>query len=155
MLFIFIGQSCTGKSTVADKLKEYIDVEVYTGKDYLRIAQNENEAWSLFHEMLSKAALDLNGENIVYLITEIEQLKKLNNIDGACTVKFSASLDVIKARFAQRMNGKLPPPVEKMLERQYTEWQCIKGDLNVDTTDNDNVDKIVKDILHQLDHNFA
>lgn len=44
MLYIFMGQSCTGKSTVANKLKELIDVEVFAGKDYLRLAKNENEA---------------------------------------------------------------------------------------------------------------
>ncbi|WP_291561207.1 MULTISPECIES: hypothetical protein [unclassified Clostridium] len=44
MLFIFMGASCTGKSSAADELKELMDVQVYTGKDYLRMAKNENEA---------------------------------------------------------------------------------------------------------------
>lgn len=29
-----MGQSCTGKSTVAEKLKEQINVEIYSSKDY-------------------------------------------------------------------------------------------------------------------------
>lgn len=40
MLYIFMGQSCTDKSTVANKGKELKDVEVFTGKDYLRMAEN-------------------------------------------------------------------------------------------------------------------
>lgn len=44
MLYIFMGQSCTGKSTVADKAKELTGAEVFTGKDYLRMAKDENQA---------------------------------------------------------------------------------------------------------------
>ncbi len=36
-----IGESCTGKSTLADKLKSLLCAEVYTGKDYLRLSKNE------------------------------------------------------------------------------------------------------------------
>lgn len=41
MLYIFMGQSCTGKSTVAEKLKEFVNAEVYTGKDYLRMGKTK------------------------------------------------------------------------------------------------------------------
>ncbi len=115
MLYIFMGQSCTGKSTVANKIKELIGAEVFTGKDYLRMAKNESEAWRLFYEKLSDAASneDLSEETIIYLITEMAQLDRISDIEGACKVKFTASLDTIKSRFAQRMHGKLPQPVEK------------------------------------------
>lgn len=39
MVVGIIGESCTGKSTLADKLKSLVDAEVYTGKDYLRLAR--------------------------------------------------------------------------------------------------------------------
>ena len=31
------GESCTGKSTLAAKLKEHINAQIYTGRDYLRL----------------------------------------------------------------------------------------------------------------------
>lgn len=43
-----IGESCTGKSTLADKLSALLDAEFYTGKDYLRLAKNEAIAKKLF-----------------------------------------------------------------------------------------------------------
>ena len=149
MLYIFMGQSCTGKSTVANKIKELIGAEVFTGKDYLRMAKDENEAWRLFYEKLSDAASneDLSEETIIYLITERAQLDRIIDIEGLCKVKFTASLDTIKWRFAQRMHGKLPQPVENMLNNQYEEWKTIKGDINVDTTVDNDIDKIVELIV--------
>lgn len=149
MLYIFMGQSCTGKSTVVNKLKELIDVEVFVGKDYLRLAKNENEAWRLFYDKLSNAALNKDSakEIVIYLITEKKQFNKICSIEDSYKVKFTASLDTIKSRFAQRMHGKLPQPVEKMLEKQYEEWENIKGDMNVDTTENNDIEKIARLIL--------
>lgn len=145
MLYIFMGQSCTGKSAVADKIKELIGAEVFTGKDYSRMAKNENEAWRLFYEKLSDAASneDLSEETIIYLITERAQLDRIIDIEGSCKVKFTASLDTIKSRFAQRMHGKLPQSVENMLNNQYEEWKTIKGDINVDTTVDNDIEEIV------------
>ena len=41
MVIGIFGESCTGKSTLAEKLKTQLDAEVYTGKDYLRLAKND------------------------------------------------------------------------------------------------------------------
>lgn len=145
MLYIFMGQSCTGKSTVADKVKELIGAEIFTGKDYLRMAKNENEAWRLFYEKLLNAASNKgeSKENIIYLITERLQLDRIIDIEDSCKVKFTASIDTIKSRFEQRMHGQLPHPVEKMIDNQYEEWETIKGDINVDTTVDNDIEKIV------------
>ena len=35
MVIGIFGESCTGKSTLADKLKESIHAQVYTGRNYL------------------------------------------------------------------------------------------------------------------------
>lgn len=146
MLFIFMGQSCTWKSTVADKLKELMDVEVFAGKDYLRLAKNENEAWKLFYEKLSNAALNKKSckEKVIYIITQKEQLDRLSTIDGSYKIKFVASLDIIKSRFAQRMRGNLPQSIEKMLEKQYAEWENVNSDMTVDTTENSNIEEIAR-----------
>lgn len=149
MLYIFMGQSCTGKSTIANKVKELTGAEIITGKDYLRMAKDENEAWKLFHQKLSNAASKdkLSKESIVYVITEKVFLDRIVDIEGSCKVKFTTPLDTIKSRFAKRMNGKLPQPVEKMLSNQYEEWESIKGDFNVDSTEEKDIEKIVKLIL--------
>lgn len=154
MLYLFMGQSCTGKSTLADQMKAKFGAEVYSGKDYMRMAKNENEAWNTFYKLLENAAIDKSPENIlIYVITEKEHLNRLSSLEGVKTVKFTASLQIIKERFAQRMRGNLPIPVEKKLEIQYKEWEMEKGDLIIDTTESIDVDeqisKLQKGFYHE------
>ncbi|MBO2517106.1 MAG: hypothetical protein CW338_07545 [Clostridiales bacterium] len=61
MVIAVFGESCTGKSTLADALKEELNARVYTGKDYLRLHSNERMAEPAFRRMLSEAVA---GENI-------------------------------------------------------------------------------------------
>lgn len=146
MLYIFMGPSCTGKSTVANKLQQFIDVEVFAGKDYLSLGKSEQAAWQVFNEKLTNAARspESSKQNVVYIVTEVEQVDKISTIDGSYKVKFIASLDTIKTRFAQRMHGNLPQPVEKMLEKQYREWKNFEGDMQVDTSENDDSEEIAR-----------
>ncbi len=96
MLLIFMGASCTGKSTVAEVLKEDIDMEVYTGKDYLRFAKNENEAWNIFNEKLLEASniKGFSSKSIIYIISDKNILTKLKSFDNAIFVKFTADLNI-------------------------------------------------------------
>ncbi|HZK34085.1 MAG TPA: hypothetical protein VFD33_02085 [Bacillota bacterium] len=146
MLFIFMGSSCTGKSTAANKIKERLDVEVFTGKDYLRMAKNKYEAWKLFYDKLLKASLkqDPVKGTIIYLITEKEELIKVKDIKNSYKIKFTAPLDIIKERFSQRMNGILPKPVEDMLERKNKEWEAIDGDMTVDSSQEEEIEKLMQ-----------
>jgi len=114
MVIAIFGESCTGKSTLADALKEQLNAEVYTGKDYLRLHAGEAMARRLFAKKLSEA---VEGENIIYVLTEPELLELIPS--GAYRILVTEELDVIKARFAARMHGKLPPPVAVMLERKH------------------------------------
>ena len=66
MVFGIIGENCSGKSTLAEKIKETLGGEIITGKDYLRMAKSESEAVFIFKEKLRRlsenerqAALDL------------------------------------------------------------------------------------------------
>ncbi|MDO4847955.1 MAG: hypothetical protein Q3968_07495 [Clostridiaceae bacterium] len=74
MLIAIIGENCSGKSTLAEKIKDSIGAEIISGKDYLRMAKSESEATVLFKEKLSES---VNGENIVYVITQAEHLALL------------------------------------------------------------------------------
>ena len=114
MVIGIIGENCSGKSTLAEKIKGIIGAEIITGKDYLRMAKSESEATELFKAKLSGA---VNGDNIIYVIAEPSQVELLP--DGAVKILVSADIDTIKERFKARMHGNLPAPVEKMLESKH------------------------------------
>ena len=114
MVIGLIGENCSGKSTLAAHIRDVIGAEVVNGRDYLRMAKSEAEARRLFLEKLAGA---VNGGNIIYVISEPDQLDLLP--DGAVRILVSADLDTIKARFRARMCGFLPAPVERMLESKH------------------------------------
>lgn len=114
MLIAIFGESCTGKTTLANQITQIASCKVYSGKDYLRLAKNEAEAARLFRQQLSDA---VQGENIIYVTTEPEHLALLP--DGAVRILVTAELDTIKERFAARMHGNLPAPVAAMLEKKH------------------------------------
>lgn len=114
MLLCIIGENCSGKSTLANEIKKSIDAHVVTGKDYLRMAKSESEAVNLFKEKLRNA---VSGENIIYVISELEHINLLP--DGAIRILVSSDIETIKERFKARMHGNLPAPVEQMLEKKH------------------------------------
>ena len=126
MLIGIFGESCTGKSTLAEKIAGSLPCEVFTGKDYLRLAKNENIAKVMFQKKLTGA---VDGENIVYVISETEHLPLLP--EGAIRILVTADLETIKARFAQRMRGNLPGPVAAMLEKKHGCFDDVPCDIHV------------------------
>ena len=126
MVIGIFGESCTGKSTLAEKIAGSIPCEVYTGKDYLRLAKNENIAKVLFQKKLTAA---VTGENIIYVISEMEHLPLLP--EGALRILATADLELIKSRFAQRMRGNLPAPVAAMLEKKHGCFDEVPHDIHV------------------------
>lgn len=135
MVIGIFGESCTGKSTLAEKIAVSFPCEIFTGKDYLRLAKNENIAKVMFQNKLTAA---VNGENIIYVISEKEHLPLLP--EGAFRILVTADLDLIKSRFAQRMRGNLPVPVATMLEKkhgcfdaEHYDLHMISGETNLDT----------------------
>ena len=135
MVIGIFGESCTGKSTLAEKISASFPCEVFTGKDYLRLAKNENIAKVMFQKKLTAA---VNGENIIYVISEKEHLPLLP--EGAFRILVTADLDLIKSRFAQRIRGNLPVPVATMLEKkhgcfdaEHYDLHMISGETNLDT----------------------
>ena len=134
MLIAIFGESCTGKSTLAEKLATGFPCEIYTGKDYLRLAKNENIAKAMFQKKLTAA---VNGDNIIYVIAEKEHLPLLPQ--GAIRILVTADLELIKSRFTQRMHGNLPAPVAAMLEKKHGcfdaephDYHVISGETDLD-----------------------
>ena len=126
MVIGIFGESCTGKSTLAEKIAACIPCEVISGKDYLRLAKSESMAKALFQKKLQAA---VNGETIVYVIAEKEHLALLP--DGAKRILVTADLEVIQSRFAQRMRGNLPAPVAAMLEEKHGCFDAEPHDIHV------------------------
>ena len=144
MVIGIFGESCTGKSTLAEKISASFPCEVFTGKDYLRLAKNENIAKVMFQKKLTAA---VTGESIIYVISEKEHLSLLP--EGALRILVTADLDLIKSRFAQRMHGNLPAPVAAMLEKKHGCFDAEPHDLHVISGETD-LDAIVKEVTPKL-----
>ena len=140
MVIGIFGENCTGKSTLADELKESINAQVYTGKDYLRLEKNADNAKQSFRTKLREA---VNGENIIYVISEKEHMSLLP--DGSIRVLVTADLEVIKTRFASRMHGNLPVPIAAMLERKHGCFDMEPHDIHV-ISGHTNVDDVCRQI---------
>ncbi len=132
MLIGIIGENCSGKSTLANSIKNHFNAEVVSGKDYLRMAKTEQEAVMLFKKRLKDA---VTGENMIYITAEKEQAELLP--EGAVRILVKADLDTIKERFRKRMHGNLPGPVEMMLERKHGMFDDGRYDFVYDGTTDD------------------
>lgn len=144
MLIGIFDESCTGKSTLAEKLSSVFPCEVFTGKDYLRLAKNENIAKVMFQKKLAAA---VTGENVIYVISETEQLSLLP--EGAVRILVTADMELIKSRFAMRMHGNLPAPVAAMLERKHGCFDAQPHDIHVISGETD-LDAVVGQIKARL-----
>ena len=140
MVIGIFGESCTGKSTLAEKISISLSCEVFTGKDYLRLAKNENIAKGMFQKKLNAA---VTGENIIYVISEKEHLSLLP--EGAVRILVTADLERIKSRFAQRMRGNLPAPVAAMLEKKHGCFDSEPHDIHVISEETD-LDAVIERI---------
>ena len=140
MVIGIFGESCTGKSTLAEKIAANLGCEVFTGKDYLRLAKNESIAKMMFRKKLAAA---IDGENIIYVISEKEHLELLP--EGALRILVTADIETIKTRFAQRMRGNLPAPVAAMLENKHGCFDAEPHDIHVVSGETD-LDEIVKEV---------
>ena len=141
MVIGIFGESCTGKSTLSEKIASSIPCEVFTGKDYLRLAKNENIAKVMFRKKLTAA---VDGENIIYVISEKEHLSLLP--EGALRILVTADLELIKSRFAQRMRGNLPAPVAAMLEKKHGCFDAEPHDLHVISEETD-LDAVINKLM--------
>lgn len=138
MVIGIIGESCTGKSTLAENISAALNCEIFTGRDYLRLAKNENIAKTLFKKKLIAA---VNGENIIYVISEEEHICLLPT--EAIRILVTADLESIKSRFAHRMRGNLPLPVAQMLENKHGCFDNIPHHIHVISGETD-TEKIIE-----------
>ena len=117
MVIGIIGESCAGKSTLANRLQAELGGTVVTGRDYLRLAKSEAEATTRFQRQLQDAVI---GENLIFVISDPAQLALLP--EGAVRILVTADLDTLLERFRRRMGSKLPEPVAQMLRRKHGQF---------------------------------
>ena len=68
MVITLFGDSCTGKSTIAAALSQTLSAEIFSGKDYLKLAKSESIAAALFKKKLR------GEEPMIYVISEKEYI---------------------------------------------------------------------------------
>lgn len=124
MVIVIFGESCTGKSTLADALKAELNAAVYSGKDYLRFAKSETEAKAAFCDLLKTAQ-----ENVIWVVSEKEMLDMAP--ENSFRILVTADIALIRERFAKRMNGRLPPPVAAMLEKKHGMFDGVPHDCQI------------------------
>lgn len=142
MVIGIFGESCTGKSTLAEKIAGSFPCEIVTGKDWLCLAKNENIAKALFRKKLESA---VSGEHIIYVISEREHMELLP--EGTLRILVTAELETIKTRFAQRMRGNLPAPLAVMLEKKHGCFDTEPHDILVVSGETE-----LDDVLAQIEH---
>ena len=125
------------------KFPPNILVKYLPARTILRLAKNENIAKLMFQKKLAAA---VHGDNIIYVISEKEHLPLLP--DGAFRILVTADLELIKSRFAQRMRGNLPAPVEAMLEKKHGCFDAEPYDIHVVSGQTD-LDSVVSHILNR------
>jgi cytidylate kinase len=130
MVIALFGASCTGKTLVAEILASKLSARVFNGKEYLTLSKNNFEAGKTFKKMLSDSP-----ENIIYVLGDIEDYQFVP--ESAYKVRFSASLETMKNRFAKRINGPVSEAIVKMLQRKSELWQQKTCDLLVNSDEAD------------------
>lgn len=142
MVIAIFGENCTGKSTLADALRQALSAAVYTGKDYLRLAKSEEEAKKAFMQML----LSAEG-HVIYVVSEREHLQLLPA--GCLRVLVTAELSVIQERFSKRTGGVLPPPVAAMLAKKHGMFDAEPHDIRM-ASGQDTAQAVCEDICRRL-----
>ena len=152
MVVVFMGPCCTGKSSVAELIREKANIQVVTGKDYLRLSTNEDEAWDLFLKKIESAigAKPHSNDSIIYITDDADRVNDILRIRGVQCVKFSATLDVITKRYEARMQGALPSVVIKMLNRQKEAWDTVQCPILIDSSRPRKLIEMAQEVVDKL-----
>ena len=118
MVIALFGDSCTGKSTIAAALAPSLSAEVFSGKDYLKLAKSESVAAALFQKKLR------GEETILYVIFEKDQLALLPEGEEAIE-RFIRS----KCK-GKPLDRETQRKLAAALQRRGFSWQEIRPVLN-------------------------
>ena len=133
MVIAIIGERCTGKSALAAAICEKVHARVFTGRDYLELADDPQTARHRFMELLSENT----GEEQIFIciVTEHAQLALLP--DDCFRVLCKSSLATVKARFSAMLESPLPQAISHMLMKQHGMFDGCRHHMTLDTEDAD------------------
>ena len=143
MVIVIFGESCTGKSSIADMIAGTLDAQIYTGKDYLKLAKGEAEAKQRFVDLLLNN--QIGKSVIIYIISEKEHLNLVPS--KAIRIYLKAGLEKVKERFSQRMHGHMPASVAMMLEKKHGMFEDEERDMEF-ITDEGDIEYIGSEIIN-------
>ena len=147
MLIVIAGERCTGKSALARAILDKIHAELFTGRDYVRLAPTEPEAVDKFQLLLAEK--QRSEDYVIFLLTAPD----LYNLvpPGSFVVMCRSRLETSKARFARQMpDGVLSPSIAAMLEHQRGSFDHIPHSLTLDT-DGADLSLLAVEVLEQAE----
>jgi len=137
MLLMLFGPSCSGKSTVAGIIAGRTGASVWTGNDYLRLAKTEPLAWDRFIALLEQAARSCppSADSVIFIHAgSLPDGRPLPAGPAVRRLRFIASQEVLQARFAPRVGGRVTPAISAMLARAAERTALLPADAEYDTT---------------------
>jgi predicted kinase len=137
VLLVFHGPSCSGKSTVAGIIAQRTGASVWTGSDYLRLAKSEPSAWLQFMTVLERAAAAavFDSDSVIFVHTgSLPHGRFLPDGPAVRTLRFTAAQEVLEARFAPRVGGRVSPAISAMLARSSETARRTPADEEYDTS---------------------
>lgn len=147
MLIVIAGERCTGKSALARAITEKVHAELFSGRDYIRLAPTEPEAVDRFQLLLAER--QYTEDFVIFVLTEpgLFALVPPNSFVVMCRSRLETS----KARFARQMpDGVLSPSIAAMLERQRGSFDRIPHSLTLDT-DGADLSLLAVEVLEQAE----
>ena len=143
MLIAIFGESCTGKSTLAEKIADSLSCEIITGKDYLRLAKNENIAKMLFQKKLQAAVTgEKCGQIAAHALSKpgLDQFQVCSNQDPQCPLRQQRQMFL----FRDYINDVLAV----MLEKKHGCFDDVPHDFYVVSGETD-LDLIVEEVMRK------
>jgi hypothetical protein len=137
VLLVFFGPNCSGKTSVGRDIARRTGATVWIGRDYLRLAKDEASAWQHFQGFLSRSVEvpTLGFASIIYVPVDFPGGSRVvPSGPGLRFVRFTADLEVLKSRFAERVGGRISPTVEGMIKRSLEDAGRRHADLEEDTS---------------------
>lgn len=126
MVIGIIGESCTGKSTLADQLKRALQAQVFTGKDYLRSPKARPSRKTSSERNWRRPRPD---EHILYVVSEAEHLPAASGKRNPHPCDRGPGNH--QGALRRRMRGNMPAPVAAMLEGKHGCFDGVAHDLHL------------------------
>jgi hypothetical protein len=135
MVLVLFGPSCSGKSAAALRISQLTGAKVWSGRDYFRLAKNEDQAWAKLLELLAAAAAGSTwSESIVYVAGDVGLARcVLGAVPDAIPVRLHADLPTLESRFAPRTGGTVSPGISRMLRRSLEATAEVPSIMTFDT----------------------